>query len=67
MKFNYPADANQSKSRKKVRVGRLPSFSFKTRRDEINWSKDFSSNMFSLEFDNLFNNINFEMILILEC
>ena len=46
---------NQAKN-----LSRFPSSSKRTKMDEISWFNDVYSDMFSLEFDNLFNTIDFE-------
>ena len=44
-------------------MNRFPNFSLKTKMDKMNWSNDFHLNtFFSLEFDNLFNNTDFERL-----
>ena len=52
MKFNYIAHDNQSKSMKNSdQVSCPPSTGKEKYMDEINWSSDFYSDIFSLGFD----------------
>ena len=55
MKFHYMAHDNQSKSMKQLSPGKLSSFNWKRKMEETNWSSDFYSDIFSLDFDSMFN------------
>ena len=55
MKFSYLTNAGQSKSSEKFEQVSQHQL------DEISWFNDVYSDMFSLEFDNLFSTIDFEI------
>ena len=60
MKFYCLVQSNQWKSRKNLGLQGLPWLHEENKMADINWSSDFDSDMFSLQFDNLLETISSE-------